>query len=128
MGGLDRRRFQESPPQQNIDAPPPAPPAVDAAILEEVLRATTDLASAEAALTPAERQSLREVAQRYRGHPLTLQLMMSLVQAVILPQVSPSGAQAWQDALGRIAQTQLDDPVARSRVEAIWTWLQGEPS
>jgi hypothetical protein len=76
-----------------------------------------------------ERNALHEVVQRYRGQTLTLQpIATALVQAVILPQLPIDAvvAESWQQAIFEIAQTQLDDPPTRDRLERLWAQLQGE--
>jgi hypothetical protein len=76
-----------------------------------------------------ERNALHEVVQRYRGQTLTLQpIATALVQAVILPQLPIDAivAESWQGAIFEIAQSQLDDPSTRDRLERLWAQLQGE--
>jgi hypothetical protein len=97
---------------------------------ESVLSETAEVENPDASLGPAEYEALRGVAKHYRGQALALQPVASaLVQAVILPHMpaDPAAAQFWQDVFVQIAQTQWEDQAARRRLDALWTWLQGDP-
>ena len=124
QGAEESRRRRNPRKDESASAQP-----IDAAIWENVLRQTAEVGLFDAPLTPAERDALRNVAQRHQGQPLTLQpVATALVQAVILPQLpaDASAAESWRQAFVEIAQTQLDDPSTCARLDRLWSQLQGE--
>jgi hypothetical protein len=126
LGGVDKT---PQPLRQEVE--PPSTPTIDPSVWENVLRQTAGKDESDDPLTHAELEALREVARRYPGQPLTLQpIAAELVQAVVMPRIPADhkDAKFLQDAFERIAQTQLDDPVANDRLHHLWSQLQGERS
>jgi hypothetical protein len=108
----------------------PALAAGNEAVWESVLRETEEASTADSSpLRPAEREALLAVAKQYAGQSLAIEpIAAAMVQAVILPQLpgDPDAAKFWQELFVQIAENQFEDPAARSRLEAVWAWLQTE--
>ena len=127
-----------SSPQDSSGRPQPAPPSEsqskqppDPALLEKVLRETSDICSAGSPLDGADREALTEVARRHRGEPLTLEPVgVELVQAVLRSHfpTQPHASQLWQALTVQIALTLFDDPASHDRLQALWVGLGGGES
>jgi hypothetical protein len=96
---------------------------IDRALLEKVLEETLSASHHGAPGSITGLEALRDVARRYRGQPLVLDpVAMELVWAMLrssFPKVR-EGSREWRTMSTRIAQTLLDDPVARERLKAFW--------
>jgi hypothetical protein len=98
----------------------------DPGLLERVLGATEALLCADTPLDDAQRAALRDVARRYRGQPLAVSpVAVELVQAVVgrrFRQCADSEP-LWREMAMTIAETIVEDPLARGRLESLWTFL-----
>ena len=92
-------------------------------ILEQVLRETLSLAEDDAALNAAELEALRDVARRRRG-ALSDTEATELAAAVLSTRWGRIIENSQRQRMARtIAETLLDDPRARERLEALWRRL-----
>lgn len=116
-------------PQDFADAPQPESQRPDSqpghrrALLERVLRQTLLDDERDGPLDEADRRALAEVARRHRGKPLTLEPVgVDLVQAVLMTHFAGLADRPgfWRRVSLPIAETLLDDPVARGRIETLW--------
>jgi hypothetical protein len=99
--------------------------------LEAVLHATLAVCASDEPLDPSDMQRLREVARRHAEcRAVTEAIAVELVRAVleghfvggdVLKGIGPGAA-------NQIAQTLLDDPAAKARIERFWNRLIGEAS
>jgi hypothetical protein len=101
--------------------------AADDGLLETVLQQTLAVLSAEESVDPSTKAALLTVARRYAGQSLVLEpIAVELVDAA-LPRLfaGESPALLRSRLTAQIAQTLMDDPVARPRLESLWTHLCG---
>jgi len=103
--------------------------APDPALLEEVLRQTSEVCDSEEPLDDADREALLEVARRYPSQPLCPRpVTVELVQAVLrthFPAVSRT-SELWEAISVQIAETLFEDAVSRERLNRFWHRLAGE--
>lgn len=87
------------------------------------------LRSDSPALEQDEWRAVREVAQKHRGEPLTLDpIVIALVRTLVVRWFSPAARdaktqRAWNAIADQIAASLYDDPVARDRLQTLWTRL-----
>jgi hypothetical protein len=93
-------------------------------MMEQVLlRTLTDSATS---LDPVERDALLTVVRRHQNEAFEIDpVAVDLVEALLRcefknPITSPEG---WRRMCYDVAKTLFDDPVARQRMQAIWTAL-----
>jgi hypothetical protein len=107
---------------------PPEPAPQSAALLEAVLHATLTVCASDEPLDPSDLQRLREVARRHAEcSAVTEPILVELVRAVLEGHFADGDV--WE-AMGpviavQIAQTLLDDPPAKARIERFWKRLLG---
>lgn len=93
-------------------------------ILEQVLRETLSLAEQDRSLDEAECEALCDVARRHGGL-LETQVAEELVAAVLSTRLGRVVAPSLREPMSRtIAETLLDDPPARKRLESLWRRLR----
>ncbi len=107
----------------------PEPSRQSAELLESVLHATLTICASDEPLDPSDLQRLREVARRHAGcSTVTEPVAVELVRAVLEGHF-PSGSfveGVGPTAVTQIAQTLLDDPASKARLERFWNRLVGE--
>jgi hypothetical protein len=117
LGPKDRR--------PNEAAQDPAPQtAPDRAMMEEVLKRT--LRESANSLDPTERDALLTVVRRHRGEPFEIDpVAVDLVEVLLRCEFKNpiSSAEVWRRMCYEVAKTLFDDPVARQRMQGIWTAL-----
>ena len=95
-------------------------------LLESVLNETLTGRSVGDSMSRTTLAALQEVAKRHRGQPLILEpVAVELVRALLrlkFPK-QPVTSREWKFMSNRIAQTMLDDPVARERLRVFWSRL-----
>ena len=95
-------------------------------LLESVLNETLTGRSVRDSMSRTTLAALQEVAKRHRGQPLILEpVAVELVRALLrlkFPK-QPVTSREWKFMSNRIAQTMLDDPVARERLRVFWSRL-----
>ena len=109
--------------EQTVPDPKPTP---DASLLEQVLRETLVAADSGEPLDPADTQTLVAVARRHRNSPLRLDpVAVDLVQSILQGRFRHlSGRPEFLATMSRqIAETLMDDPQTRQRLEAFWSRL-----
>ncbi len=119
--GNVRRSESRSPETQA-----PAPSAADRDLLESVLQWTEATLAADDLPEAADMDALREVARRYRGEPLSPgPVAVELVQAMLRTRFRAhvDWQPVWQNASTLIAETLLEDPGSRRRLEVLWEHL-----
>jgi hypothetical protein len=97
--------------------------------LQQVLAETRETLLLDEPLAAGDQQALAEVARRHRGRPLTLEpVARELVSAILRNHFSglPGFLRGEQSLSAQVAQSLMEDPVARERLEAFWVRL-GEP-
>jgi hypothetical protein len=117
LGPKDRRA--QEPAQQ-----PTPESAPDRAMMEEVLKRT--LSESANSIDPAERDALLTVVRRHRGEAFEIDpVAVDLVEALLRFEFKNpiSSAEVWRRMCYEIAKTLFDDPVARQRMQGIWTAL-----
>jgi hypothetical protein len=119
--------------RESVDRPPEtvAPGAVpERRLLDQVLQQTVTALDNPATVSPECLQSLRDVAVRHRGQPVSEPAAaIDLVDAV-LKCCWPGWAQNASDRqtmLSEIVEALLEDPTARARLEAVWAMLADSP-
>jgi len=114
------------PPDAGRPASNESEPPLDRALLEKVLLETLSASHQSTPEGGATLVALREVARRHRGQPLAVEPMaVEMIRAILrvsFPK-APVDSRSWQTMATRIAQTLLDDPVARERLKAFWAKL-----
>jgi len=111
------------------DQPEPAPSgdAPDSAnLMDRVLEETLAATDADAALEPGEVDALKQVARRHPNEPLTLSpVATELVGAVLSTRFGHlrDKAEHWQSMSSTIAETLMDDPSSRDRLQSLWARL-----
>jgi hypothetical protein len=117
---------------RTVSSEPAGPPATPetAELLENVLRKTLSVCTSDEPLDKAEMQRFLEVARRHREQPLSADpVVRELVLAALEGHFAGErGEDFWQATAAQIAQTLLDDPVARPRLERFWGRLCEETS
>ncbi len=109
----------------------PEPAASDEAadqsdLMERVLEETLAATDAAAPLEPRELEALKEVARRHPDEPLTLlPVATELVRAVLSTRFGHlrDGTESWQSMTSTIAETLMDDPSSRDRLQSLWAQL-----
>jgi hypothetical protein len=110
------------PPDAAQDAAQQAAP--DRAMMEEVLKRT--LSESASSLDATERDALLTVVRRHRGEafdvdPVAVDLVEVLLRCEFKNPVCST--ELWRRMCYEIAKTLFDDPVARQRMQGIWTAL-----
>jgi hypothetical protein len=127
-GPQDPAGARQPPPAAS---PTPSDRTPDAALLEWVLRQTSEWYHSSEQFDAADMEALLEVGRRHRGEPLSLEpVAVELVQAALRGHFSPQAdtAEVRRTICTQIAQTLLDDPVARERLQTFWAQLvRGQP-
>ena len=116
LGPKDRRSHEAQQP-----TPSTAP---DRAMMEEVLKRT--LSESANSLDPAEREALRTVVLRHRDEAFEIDpVAVDLVEVLLKLEFknSISSPEVWRRMCYEVAKTLFDDPVARQRMQSIWTAL-----
>jgi hypothetical protein len=114
------------PAQPQEAAGPAGDRPVESSLLEQAVDETLALASSGPALPGLELAPYAEVARRYRGRPWTLEpVAADLALAVLRRRFGGAGLgeTALADLARQTAQTLLDDPHARRRLEEFWKRL-----
>jgi hypothetical protein len=105
------------------------------AIGREILSGLLDrqgLASLRSDSPPLEQdqwRAVREVADKHRGEPLMLDpIVIDLVRSLVVRWFTPAARdekmqRAWNAIADQIAASLYDDPVARDRLQTLWTRL-----
>jgi hypothetical protein len=100
--------------------------------LENVLRATLAICASDEPLDAADLERLRKVARRYAPSPLVNTHVVADLVFAVLEGHFLGGRVAeevvWRTTANQIAQTLMDDPISRERLERFWTRLVGEAS
>lgn len=120
--GTPRDVAAEVPDQKGSQLPRSA---ADEALLETVLQQTLAALSGEESVDPSTKTALSTVAKRYAGQALVLEpIAVELVDAA-LPRLFLTGdrAELRNRLAAHIAQTLMDDPIARPRFESLWHYL-----
>jgi hypothetical protein len=101
--------------------------APDDALLETVLQQTLTVLNPEESVDSSTKAALLAVARRYPAHSLLLSpIVVELVDAALPRPFVVGTPHELRDRLtSQIAQTLMDDPVARPRLESLWTHLCG---
>ena len=133
-GGPSPDRFSQpasgTPPQRPGASPPPAAQPLPPALLEKILRQTSERFAGDEPLAETERQMLLEVFHRHRGDVAAFEVVVvELVQAILRSQLAaaPGSSETVERAAVAVAQTLLADPTARPRLEELWRRLREVP-
>ena len=111
------------------DQPEPAPSDESpdqSDLMDRVLEETLAAADAGASLDPGELEALKEVARRHANEPLTLSpVATELVEAVLSTRFGRlrDKVEQWQSISSAIAETLMDDPSSRDRLQSLWARL-----
>ena len=95
----------------------------EAALLESVLEQTLGAEDPNELLERVPLDILADVVRAYRGQPLLLDpVAVELVQVVLEQRFDTAATQGevWKNVSRRIAQTLMDDPAGRARLETLW--------
>lgn len=95
----------------------------EAALLESVLEQTLGAEDPSELLERVPLDILADVVRAYRGQPLLLDpVAVELVQVVLEQRFDTAATQGevWKHVSRRIAQTLMDDPAGRARLETLW--------
>jgi hypothetical protein len=95
-------------------------------LLQNVLQQTLAAMDVGLVVDDAERQVLREVAERHPGSVLCLEpIVVELVAAILAARFRcldyPAGV--WKSMAPQIARILWEDPASRARLLALWTQL-----
>ena len=102
---------------------PASEPAAGRELLESVLEWAETTLSSDDPLEVADVEAMREVARRHPGSPLVLDpVVVELVQVVLQSQFRshPTWLPVCASASRAAAETLLEDPVSRERLEGLW--------
>jgi len=100
--------------------------APDREFLEKVLEETLLAADGSEKVTQADLEAVQGVARRFGGQPFKLEpVAVELVQAILSSyfRTPPNSPEPWQAMSVEIAQSLLEDPVLKERLEALWLRL-----
>jgi hypothetical protein len=112
---------------QEVAPPALASDAAEVPLLEKVLQETRGVCDLEEPADEADRLALREVARRYEGQMLTVDLAAELVGTIVRAHfpVLAGHPELCGSVSRQVAETLLEDPVAQGRLEALWRRLSG---
>lgn len=113
-------------PKEPAPTRPAQPSVPDRTVMEEVLKRT--LNEPANSLEAAEREALLAVVRRYRTDPFELDpVVVDLVEVLLRFEFDRSvhATPGWRRMCYEVAKTLFEDPVARERLQNIWTWLCG---
>ncbi len=106
---------------------PDSPPAATRELLEQVLRQTIAASETTEGLEENERTALRSVVDRHGGTPLSLEpIAVELIEAMLRLRMAAlsKSDKFWKELSLWIAQTMMDDPDSKSRLESLWANLE----
>jgi len=123
--GADRddgyeRPFADGPAEQSADS------TANGELMDRVLQETLAATDADTPLDPTELAALIDVARRHCGQTPTLaSIVVELVEAVLATRFGgvSDGGDRWRSMSSAIAETLMDDPTSRDRLESLWTRL-----
>ncbi len=95
-------------------------------VLEDVIKQTAALNSAEQREQLANLQSLTEVARRLPGVEFQFDpVVIELVRATLARQIKNSGqsAEQFEAVVARVARTLFDNPETQERLRSLWSRL-----
>ena len=123
---------EQQPVRRSPDTEPSSPrsdvnePAPDAALLDAILRETSSALDVHSLALSDDLPRLKFVAQRHLGEPLTCDpILHELVEIILethLPRVCQS-AVLKSRVSSAVAGALFENPVARGRLERLWTQL-----
>ena len=108
------------------ESTPPAEAPDQSDLMERVLEETLAATDSDASLEPGELEALKEVARRHANEPLTLSPVANeLVGAVLSARFGSlrEKTEQRQSVSSTIAETLMDDPSSRERLQSLWARL-----
>nr|MBL7038366.1 hypothetical protein [Pirellulaceae bacterium] len=121
--GADRddgyeRPFAEGPTEESADA------TANGELMDQVLQETLAATDADTPLDPSELEALIDVARQHSGQTLA-SVVVELVEAVLATRFGgiSDGGDRWRSMASAIAETLMDDPASRDRLESLWARL-----
>ena len=111
------------------DAEPPAAPVEqpsDSGVLDQVLaQSSTPAFPVGEPLDIGDMEAMREVAQLFRGQPLTLDpITIELIHSSLRSRFGNKSSTAELHVMAKeIAMSLFDDPLSRERLETLWNQL-----
>jgi hypothetical protein len=119
----DRPARQE---ERDEQLTPPSNSLPDRSLLEQVLLETVAAVGEDAGIDESCMQAMRDVARRHRGSALSHDpVAVDLIAAVLRHcfRTRDVSADFWASVSHQIAESLMEDPVARNRLERLWTRL-----
>ena len=118
------RRSHDSTSERGGETLPP-PVGGNRDLLDKILHETLALSKASVIAAPTEMSALRQVAARHPdqkqiNQPIAVELVQAVLPAAWATAVS---AEQWPAMTANIAQSLLEDPASRSRLQDLWSRL-----